>query len=77
MLNFYLTTVLIWFIIVFASAKLTAKPIKENGWTNPNIKKNLIKGMFGCLLIAAVPVVRLLAVIGMYVLAFNKKEENN
>lgn len=74
MLKFYFSSVLIWFIIIYASAKLTNPLIKKNGWLDSNIKKSKAKGIFGCLLIAIVPIFRLIVTITFFILAFNKKE---
>lgn len=74
MLKFYLTTVIIWYIIIFASIKITKEPIYKNGWTELDRNKKFFKGVFGCLLISTVPIIRLLVVIGLYILAFNKRE---
>lgn len=74
MLKFYLTTVIIWYIIIFASVKITKEPIYKNGWTELDTNKKFFKGVFGCLLISTVPIIRLLVVIGLYILAFNKRE---
>ena len=74
MLKFYFSSVIIWFIIIYASIKLTSPLIKENGWVDSNIKKNKAKGIFGCLLIAVIPVFRLIVIIALFILAVNKKE---
>ena len=76
MLKFYLSTIIIWYIIIYATCKLTSPIIKKNGWdklyANTNENKSKIKGLFGCLLISAIPIFRLVVVIGLFILAFNK-----
>ena len=81
MLKFYLSTIIIWYIIIYATCKLTAPLIKNNGWdklyTNTNENKSRIKRLFGCLLISAIPIFRLIVVVGLFILAFNKNEGDN
>lgn len=74
MLKFYFSSIIIWFVIIYASAKLTNPLIKENGWVDSNIKKNKAKGIFRCLLIATIPIFRLIVTITFFILAVNKKE---
>ena len=54
---------------------MTSPIIKKNGWdklyANTNENKSKIKG---CLLISAIPIFRLVVVIGLFILAFNKNK---
>ena len=81
MLKFYLSTIIIWYIIIYATCKLTIPIIKKNEWdklyTNTNENKSRIKRLFGCLLISAIPIFRLIVVVGLFILAFNKNEGDN
>ena len=78
MLKFYLSTIIIWYIIIYATCKLTLPIIKNNGWdklyVNTNENKSRAKGLLGCLLISAIPIFRLIIVIALFILAFNKNE---
>lgn len=74
MLKFYLSTIVIWYIIIFASTKITMPLIKKNEWIEIEKKGGKIKGLFGCLLISAIPVFRLIVTISLFILSFNKKE---
>lgn len=56
--KFYLTTVVIWMIIIYAMAKLFEEGIREKGWVKED--KSTKKGVFSKLFtLAAVPIVRL------------------
>ena len=81
MLKFYLSTIIIWYIIIYATGKLTIPIINKNGWDkrypNTNENKSRIKGLLGCLLISAIPIFRLIVAIGLFILAFNKNEGDN
>ena len=60
---------------------MTAPLIKKNGWNklylHTNENKSRIKGLFGCLLISAIPIFRLIVVVELFILAFNKNEGDN
>lgn len=58
MLKFYLTTVVIWMIIIYAMAQIFKEGIKEKGWIKED--KSTKKGRFSILFtLAAVPIIRL------------------
>ncbi len=58
MLKFYLTTVVIWVIIINAMVQIFKEGIKEKGWIKED--KSTKKGRFSILFtLAAVPIVRL------------------
>lgn len=69
MLKFYLTTIIIWYIILLSTIKISKQAIKNNGWCNLGKTK-----LIGPLLICAIPIFRALVIIGLFILAFNKKE---
>lgn len=59
MLKLYLTTVVIWMIIIYATAKLVGPTIKEKGWikSDTSTKRGKLSILFT---LAAVPFLRLL-----------------
>lgn len=67
MLKFYLTTVVIWMIIIYATAKITAPVIKEKGWikSDASTKKGKLSTLFT---LAAIPVIRLLVWVFLFVM---------
>lgn len=56
MLEFYLTTVVTWMIIIYATTVLVAPKVKENGWIKDDASKK--KGFFKFCLIVLIPGVR-------------------
>lgn len=56
MLNFYLTTVVIWMIIIYATALLFGPKIKENGWITDDVSAS--RGLFRFLAAVLIPGVR-------------------
>ena len=72
MLNFYLTTVLIWFIIVFASTLICLPSIIDKVEIKTKFKFNF-KTIVQSALIAAIPIVRLLFVISLYTMMLTDK----
>lgn len=69
MLKFYLTTIIVWYIILLSTIKITKQAIKNNGCCDLGKTK-----LIGPLLICAIPIFRVLVIIGLFILAFNKKE---
>lgn len=58
MLKFYLTTVVIWMIIIRATAQIFEPAIREKGWIKED--KSTKRGRFSILFtLAAVPIIRL------------------
>ena len=58
MLKFYLTTVVIWMIIIWATVQMFGSAIREKGWIKED--KSTKKGRFSILFtLAAVPIIRL------------------
>lgn len=74
MLKLYLTTVVIWMIILWATAKITAPTIKEKGWIKnvPSTKKSGLPTLFA---LVAIPVLRLLVWIFLFVMCIYTREE--
>jgi hypothetical protein len=74
MLKFYLTTVVIWMIIIYATAKFCGSTIKEKGWIKnvPSTKKSRLPNLFT---LAAVPLLRLLVWIFLFVMCIYTREE--
>lgn len=74
MLKFYLTTVVIWMIIIYATAKMLGPAIKEKGWIKSDTSTK--RGKFSTLFIlAAVPLIRLWVWIVMFVMSVYTYEQ--
>lgn len=80
MLRIYLTSVLIYMIIIYALAYIGQDKINENGWTDGIKKKG--KPLVGLFCLAAVPILRIFFVlviilmIGMTKEKFEKEFQN-
>lgn len=80
MLRIYLTSVLIYMIIIYALAYMGQDKIKENGWIDGIKKKG--KPLAGLFCLAAVPILRIFFVlviilmIGMTKEKFEKEFQN-
>lgn len=74
MLKFYLATVVIWMIIIYAMTSIFISSIKENGWNKDKPSKKRIR-LSGLFLLAAVPVIRLSVCICILVMALYTPEQ--
>ena len=75
MLQFYLTTVVIWLIILYALAFLSKDAIRKNGWLDDAKKpKYKFQGFLTAVALSAVPILRLIAAFTILVMAYNTKE---
>ena len=74
MLQFYLITVIIWMIIIYAMTAIFESSIKEKGWLKdkPNKKRGWLSRLF---LLSAVPVMRLFVCICIFVMALYTPEQ--
>lgn len=72
LLKLYLTTVLIWFIIIFASTLICIPSIIDKVGIKSKFKPDF-KTIVQSALIAAIPIVRLLFVIGLCTMMFTDK----
>lgn len=74
MLKFYLTTVVIWMIIIYATVKILGPGIKEKGWIKSDTSTK--RGRFSTLFtLAAVPFIRLLVWILLFVMCTYTHEQ--
>jgi hypothetical protein len=74
MLDFYLSSIVIWFIILFSEIIVLKDAIYKNGWLDPQKKRNPIRSIFSYVLVSAVPIFRLFVAIMTFVLATYSKE---
>ena len=72
MLKLYGASIMFFFIIIYASIKIFAEQIKENGWLD-GAKPIEMGAVTAIILLACVPLVRLAAVYAVYMMAFKKK----
>lgn len=76
MLQFYFTTVAIWFTILYALAFVCEDAIKENGWLkDAKQPKYRFQGFLTAVALSAIPVFRLIIAITILMMAYKTKEE--
>ena len=76
MLKFYLTSVLIYMIIIYCESKMFKDDICKNGWlNNMEKKKNNKIGTLFCM--SAIPIIRVIIVIMFCVMFIYPKEKVN
>lgn len=78
MLSTYLTSVIIYTLIIWAEIRIFTKPAIENGWFEIEDVDEILKNkkLFrNCFILALVPVVRLFAAIAFPIIGFYKKED--
>ena len=73
MLKFYLTTVVIWMIIIWATATICGPGIKEKGWIKNDTSTK--RGKYSTLIVAAIPLIRLLVWIFLFIMCSYTYEE--
>ena len=75
MLDFYLSSVIVWFIILFSEAAVFNNRLHKNGWLDVQKEHhNIIRILFGYVMVAAIPIFRLLMAIMIFVMAAVSKE---
>lgn len=79
MFKFYLTTVVIWMIIIYCTAAIFENAINKKLATLPTYKENkkssLFKKIRALFILAAVPIIRLIIVIVLIYIATCKQED--
>lgn len=75
MLTFYLSTVVIWMIILLSIIFIFKKQIKKNGWIAEEKKKCFIEGIVALFAISAVPILRFVSAIICIMMVSTTKEK--
>lgn len=75
MLKFYLTTVVIWMIIIYCVVAIFQNGIAKKLKTNEEKKSGLFKKLKTLFVLAAIPIVRLFVVIVLIYIATCKQED--
>lgn len=72
MLKLYASTVIIWGIVLWASGRIVWPFVDKNGWLDtPRLDDGADDITF---IVALVPVFRLVVLVGIWYMAFNKKQ---
>ena len=75
MLDFYLGSVVVWFIILISSAIVCRNMIVKKGWIEIGKKSTTLKSLTFALVIAAIPVFRFIICAFIFFMAFESKED--
>lgn len=76
MLKFYLTTVAIYAIIILSMCKMFKSAINENGWFKDEEKETGENKWTMLFCLSAVPIIRLLIVISIYMIAMHGPDDD-
>lgn len=72
MLKLYVSTVIVWGIVLWASSEIAMPLVDKNGWLDtPRFDDG---GDDITFIVALVPVFRLVVLVGVWYMAFNKKQ---
>lgn len=74
MLKLYVSTVIIYSIVLWASGRITKPFVYQNGWLNTPRLDDGGDNFTSLFIMAIVPVFRLAVLIGIWYMAFNKKQ---
>lgn len=74
MLKLYVSTVIIWTIVLWESARIAEPFVDKNGWLDTHRLDDGGDNTISPFIVALVPVFRLNVIIGMWCMAFNKKQ---
>ena len=75
MLTFYLSTVVIWMIIILSLILILVEPIDKNGWLTGDSNEGSVKDIVHLFLISTVPILRFaLAIILIMMASINKEK---
>lgn len=74
MLKLYASTMIVWSIVLWASAKIAEPFVDKNGWLDTPRLDDGGDDTISPFIVALVPVFRLAVLIGMWYMAFNKKQ---
>ena len=74
MLKLYVSTVIVWTIVLWASCRIAGLFVDKNGWLDTPRLDDGGDNFTSLFIVALVPVVRLASLIGIWYMAFNKKQ---
>lgn len=74
MLKLYVSTVIIYSIVLWASGRIIKPFVDKNGWLNTPRLDDGGDNFTSPFIVAIVPVVRMAVLIGIWYMAFNKKQ---
>ena len=77
MLSFYLSSVIVWMIIIFCIIMLYNKQIQTRYSKYLKVNTNKVKALFSLFVLSAVPILRLLIAIGIIWVANCGEEDYN
>ena len=75
MLKLYLTSILVWWIVIASSIFLTNEKIQENGWYKGAKKKLFFVRLAGQFSMSAIPVFRVFVVLSIFIMFSVSKDD--
>lgn len=75
MINFYMATVVVWMVIIYATIFVTAEAIKKNGWITEKKETTPLKIIISLFCLSAIPVFRVAIVPTLIMMSMKTKEE--
>lgn len=74
MLKLYMSTVIVWAIVLWASCRIAWPFVEKNGWLVTPRLDDGGDNFTSTFIMALVPVLRLVVLMGIWYMAFNKKQ---
>lgn len=74
MLKLYASTVIVWGIVLWVTDRIAGPLVDKNGWLDTPRLDDGGDDIILPFIVALVPVFRLIVLIGMWYMAFNKKQ---
>lgn len=74
MLKIYISSVVIWMVIIYCAIKIFGSKIKENGWLGEN-NTNIVKRITSLFILSAIPILRLLVFAVLIYMSTYTKEQ--
>ena len=75
MINFYMATVVVWMVIIYATIFVTADAIRKNGWVTEKKETTPLGVIIALFCMAAIPIYRLFVVCVLIMMSVKTKEE--
>ena len=75
MINFYMATVAIWMVIIYATTFVTAEAIRKNGWVTEKKETTPLGVIIALFCMSAIPIYRFVVVCVLIMMSGKTKEE--
>lgn len=75
MIKFYMTTVVIWMVIIYATIFVTKEAIKNNDWVTEKKDTTPLGTIIALFCMSAIPIYRFIVVCSLIMMSVKTKEE--